>query len=145
MIISPLFHTIFAFPALLSPCFHLFCSPFLCSAHTTTHNTRQHTVLQHERGTTPLPSAGPGPLHSKWRAVWELVKAHALWRCVALPLRCGLLLLLQLLAGCPLRFGVGWCWLVCGVFFLYVWCCVVLLCCCVVCVCVFLLVVSRVS
>ena len=61
--------------------------------HTTQHNTRFSPVFRtwcssdtpkHERGTTPLPSAGPDPLHSKWRAVWELTKAHALWRCVAL-------------------------------------------------------------
>ena len=57
-------------------------------------------------------------------------QAHALWRCVALPLRCGLLLLLQLLAGCalPLRFRLV---LVVCVFFVCGVCGLVLLCVCV--------------
>ena len=53
--ISSMFLTFFVFHTLLSPCFHLFCSPFLfrflvfCTrtrAHTTKHNTRHHTPLK---------------------------------------------------------------------------------------------------
>ena len=68
-------------------------------------------------------------------------QAHALWRCVALPLRCGLLLLLQLLAGCalPLRFRLVLD--VCVFFCMWcLWSCVVVLC---VCVCVFCVVVMM--
>ena len=87
--------------------------------HTTQHNTRFSPVfrtwcssdtLKHERGTTPLPSAGPDPLHSKWRAVWELTKAHALWRCVALRVA------VAAAAACWMRVAVAFrCRLVCFV------------------------------
>ena len=110
------------------------CSPFLCRClmfslysrtHTTTRTTRQHTTTQHSAPATHFYMSDDTITLSRTHFIQSGARSVNWPRPMhpggALPSRCGMLLLLQLVAGCalPLRFVVGWCWW-CVVFFW--WC-----------------------